>query len=241
MSATSPQPQAAPTPPGDAPKQRRNAWVWVCAGLVAVGLLVWALTMRSDLSSTHDELTEAQQQVASTDQQLETTEQELSSSKQQLDTTAQQLEDATQAASPSPASEEDQSKGGTAGLVAAGALITGLARELGATQDDVAAAEEEIADAEKQAEQADQEASTARREADDATDEAEKANAQADQASAERDAAQNRARIAAECGKAYVSAFSGLFGSGNVRERIPDVDEDLQGITAECKTAFAGT
>jgi hypothetical protein len=32
-----------------------------------------------------------------------------------------------------------------------------------------------------------------------------------------------------------------LFGSGNVREQVPAVRQDLEGITAECKTAFAGT
>ena len=75
----------------------------------------------------------------------------------------------------------------------------------------------------------------------DATDDAEQANAQVDQANAERDAAQAKAKIAAQCGKAYVSAFGGLFGSGNVREQVPAVRKDLQGITAECKTALAGT
>ena len=162
--------------------------------------------------------------------------------KQELDTTAQQLDDATQpAAAPPATSEEDQSKDGTAALVAAGALVTGLARELGATQEDVAATEEELADAQKQADTAEQEAAAAKRLADDATDDAEKADAQADQANAERDAAQAKARIAAECGKAYISAFGGLFGSGNVREQVPDVRKDLEGITADCKTAFAGT
>ena len=77
--------------------------------------------------------------------------------------------------------------------------------------------------------------------ADDATDEAEQADAQVDQANAERDAAQAKARIAAECGKAYVSAFGGLFGSGSVREQVPDVRKALEGITADCRTAFAGT
>ena len=89
--------------------------------------------------------------------------------------------------------------------------------------------------------QAEQDAAAAKEQADDATDDAAKANAQADQANAERDAAQAKAKIAAECGKAYISAFSGLFGSGNVREQAPAVRKDLEGITAECKTAFAGT
>ena len=54
-------------------------------------------------------------------------------------------------------------------------------------------------------------------------------NAQADQANAERDAAQAKAKIAAQCGKAYISAFAGLFGSGNVREQVPDVRDDSPG------------
>ena len=62
---------------------------------------------------------------------------------------------------------------------------------------------------------------------------------EADQANAERDAAQAKAKIAAECGKAYLSAFGGLFGSGNVREQVPAVRKDLEGITADCKAAFA--
>jgi len=35
--------------------------------------------------------------------------------------------------------------------------------------------------------------------------------------------------------------FGGLFGSGNVREQVPGVREDLEAITAQCKTALAGT
>jgi chromosome segregation ATPase len=139
------------------------------------------------------------------------------------------------------ASEDEQNGGGTAALVAAGALDTRLARELGATQEDVAATEQELTDAQKQTDAADQEAAAAKRLADDATDKAEKADAQANQANAERDAAQAKARIAAECGKAYISAFGDLFGSGNLREQVPAVQKDLEGITADCKSAFAGT
>ena len=115
-----------------------------------------------------------------------------------------------------------------------------MARELGATREDVAATEQDLADAQKEADEAEQDAAAAKQQADDATDDAAKANAQADQANAERDAAQAKATIAAECGKAYISAFSGLFGSGNVREQAPAVREDLEGITADCKAAFAG-
>ena len=244
MSATTPEPDAALTPPDEAPKKKRNAWIWVSAGLglIAVGLLIWALTLRSDVDSTQGDLDSAKQELASTEEELATAQQELGSTKQELDTAAQQLDDATQAASAPPAaSEEDQSKGGTAGLVAAGALVTGLARELGATQEDVAETEQELADEKKQADAAEQEAAEAEQRADDATDEADRADAQVDQANAERDAAQAKAKIAAECGKAYISAFGGLFGNGDLREQVPAVRKDLQSITADCRTAFAGS
>jgi hypothetical protein len=242
MSDTIPQPDAASAPPDEVPKKRRNAWLWVSTGLglVAVGLLIWALALRSDVDSAQDERDIAKQGQASAETELATAQQELGSTKQELDTTEQQLDDVTQAAA-APASEEAQSKDGTAALVAAGALVTALARELGATQQDVTASEQELADAEKQADAAEQEAATAKRQADDATDDAEKADAQATQANAERDAAQAKARIAAECGKAYISAFGGLFGSGDLRGQVPAVRKDLEGITADCKTAFAGT
>ena len=243
MSTTSPQPDAESVTPDEAPKKHRSAWIWVSAGLglVAVALLVWALTLRSDLDSTQDDLNGVKQEQASANQELESTQQELNSTKQELETTAQQLDDATQAAAQPPVSEEDKSKGGTAALVAAGALVTGLARELGATREDVAATEQDLAEAQKEADQAEQEAAAAKQLADNATDDAAKADAQAAQANADRDAAQAKAKIAAECGKAYISAFSGLFGSGNVREQAPEVRKDLEGITADCKTAFAGT
>ena len=237
MSTTSPQPDAAPASPDATPKPRRNRWIWATAavGLLAVGLLIWALTLRSDLDGTQGELDTATQALTSTGQELESTQQE-------LDAAAQQLDDATQPTPTPPASEEqDEGNGQTAALVAAGALFTGLARELGATREDVDATEKELADAQKEADEAEQEASAAKRQADDATDDADKANAQADQANAERDAAQAKARIAAECAKAYVAAFGGLLGSGNLREQVPVVREDLKGITADCKTAFAGS
>jgi hypothetical protein len=42
-------------PSGDqASKKRRNPWIWICAvlALAAAGLLIWALTIQSDLDST---------------------------------------------------------------------------------------------------------------------------------------------------------------------------------------------
>jgi hypothetical protein len=70
MSATTPEPDAAPEPPDEAPKTPRNRWIWVSAGLplVAAGLLIWALTLRSDVHSAQDETRTAEQELTSSNQ-----------------------------------------------------------------------------------------------------------------------------------------------------------------------------
>jgi hypothetical protein len=113
-----PEPDAAPEPPEDAPEKRRNWWIWLSAGsaIVVVGLLIWALTLRSDVDSAQAETQAASQELETTNEQLEATQAELNSTKQELDTTTQQLDDATQPATPPPAaSEGEESEGGTAG------------------------------------------------------------------------------------------------------------------------------
>ena len=72
------------------PQRRHSRWMWVSAllAIVAVGLTVWALTLRSDVDSTQ--------------QELDTTTQELASAKQELDTTKQQLTTAEQEVTDAP-------------------------------------------------------------------------------------------------------------------------------------------
>jgi len=232
MSTTNPEPDA---PLDDATtKPHRNRWIWVSAtlGLLVVGLLAWALSMRSDLDSTQAKLS--------------SNEQALTSAKQDLSSTEQQLAEATKptptpTATPTATATPEEGNDGRAGLLAAGAVITKLAKDLGATKDELGDTEQELADAQKEADAAQQQADTAGKKADDASDEADQAKAEAEQANAERDVAQAKAKIAAQCGKAYVSAFADLFGTGNVREQVPVVREQLSGITADCKAAFAGT
>ena len=113
MSTTTPQPDAAPETPDETPKKHRNWWIWVsvAVGVLALGLLIWAFTLRSDLDGTQSELDKATQELASTGQELETVQQE-------LDTTTQQLDDAKQPPTPSPTPEPDDESGGqTAALV----------------------------------------------------------------------------------------------------------------------------
>jgi chromosome segregation ATPase len=213
--------------PPDGTKSRKP-WIWLSALLtvVAAGLLIWALTLRSDLDSAEQELDRTQQELAGTSE-------ELGSTKQELETTNQDLE-ALQ-------SEGDDGNRTGAALVAAGALYHEFAEQLGATQEELAATQQDLEEAERTAEQADQDAEAAKQEAADAGDETAKAQAQADQAKAEARAAESRASIAADCAKAYIAAFGALFEGESASDQAPEVREQLSGITATCKDELAGS
>jgi uncharacterized protein YoxC len=49
----------------EAPPKRRNPWIWVCAvlGVLAAGLLIWALAIQSDLDSTEQDVANLQSQM----------------------------------------------------------------------------------------------------------------------------------------------------------------------------------
>src|SRR6476619_7037858 len=53
------------TPGGEAPKNRRNPWMWVSAALavVAVALLAWGLNTKSDLDSAHQQIKDLEAQI----------------------------------------------------------------------------------------------------------------------------------------------------------------------------------
>ena len=57
--------EGASPPGGQAPKKHRNPWIWVSVGLavVVVGLLIWALSTRSDLDSANQDNEELQSQL----------------------------------------------------------------------------------------------------------------------------------------------------------------------------------
>jgi hypothetical protein len=183
-------------PPEGTPKKHRSAWVWVSAGLavIAVGLLVWALTVQSDLDSTEEDVQDLQAQV------------------------------------------ENESEAGDA----ATSVARTLSDELGATEEDLAATEQQLDAAEDDAAQADEAAAKAKQAADTAENATDKAQAEADQAQAEADAATSRAEIAGECARAYVGAFGTLFEGEGASSQAASVREELQGITAQCKSALAG-
>ena len=207
-------------PAGSSTGKRRNWWVWISAllALVAAGLLVWALSVKSDQESTQDEL---------------------ASTKQQLEKSEQQQAQATPTATPTPA---DGGSGGAVavagGLAAAKAVYDDLTEQLGATQQDLAATEQDLKEANAKAEQADKDAAAAEKQAASADNETDKAKAEADQAKAEATAAESKSAVVADCAKAYFSAFGTLFEGDDVGAQAEQVREQLKGITSECQAAL---
>jgi uncharacterized membrane-anchored protein YhcB (DUF1043 family) len=63
VSATDPPDQGRPE--DEVPRKRRNPWIWISVvlGLVAVGLLVWALNTQSDLDNAEQDADAAQSQL----------------------------------------------------------------------------------------------------------------------------------------------------------------------------------
>jgi chromosome segregation ATPase len=207
-----------------APPRRHSRWIWVSAllALVAVAVMIWALSLRSDLDSTQ--------------QELDTTTQELASSKQELETTKKQLATAQQDVKDLQSSQRRRT-GVT--LVTGKVVYDEFAKQLGAAHDELAATQQDVKSANKAATQAEQDAAAAKQDAADASDESDKANAEAKQAKAESQAAQSKAKAAASCAKAYIEAFGGLFEGDNPSAQAEGVRKDLQSVTADCKETLA--
>ena len=227
-SAGQPGPESFGSAPTDevtagAPQRRRSRWIWVSALLtvVAVGVTVWALSLRSDLDSTQQSLDKATQELTSTKQELDTT-------KQQLGTAKQDVEDL----------QTSQRRRTGAALVGGKVIYDEFAKQLGAAHDELAATQQDVEDANKAATQAEKDAAAAKQDAADANTETDKAKAEAKQAKAESQAARSKAEAARGCAKAYIEAFGGLFEGGDVSAQAKAVRKDLQSVTADCKDAL---
>jgi chromosome segregation ATPase len=207
------------------PQRRHSRWIWVGAllAIAAVGLTIWALTLRSDVDSTQQELDKTTQELASTKQELDTT-------KHQLANAQQDVKDL----------ESSQRKRTGVALGTAKVVYDEFAEQLGAAHDELAATQQDVASANKAATQAEQDAVAAEEDAADAGTEADKANAEARQAKAETQAAQSKRTAAAGCAKAYIEALGGLFEGDSVSAQAEAVRKDLQTVTADCKDALAG-
>ena len=199
-------------------KKPRNWWIWISGALalVAAGLLIWALSLKSDHDSAQTELDKTKQQLASTQKELDS-------------------------AKAQPTPEADNGAGGA--VVAAGAVagFKALLDELGATQEDLATTQKDVEAANKKAQQAEEDAAAAKKKAEQANNETEKAQAEAEQAKAEQQASESKAAVARDCAKAYLSAFGTLVQSDDPEAEADAVRKQLSSITDECKQALAGT
>lgn len=127
---------------------------------------------------------------------------------------------------------------GSAVVAAAKNLYDDLAQQLGTTTEELAATAEQLAATKQDAAEAEQDAASAEQAAEEATSATDKAQAEADRAEAEVEAAQSKAAIAADCASAYVSAFGALLEGDDITEQAAAVREQLQQITADCRTAL---
>ena len=132
-------------PEGQGPKKHRNPWMWVSIvlGVVAVGLLVWALTTQSDLDDANNEADQLQSQV---EQGKETGSAVLNEGKAAYDDLSQEL----------GATNED--------LAATEKDLQDAEQKAAKAEDDAAAAEEKAAQANNETEKA--QAATDKAEAD---------------------------------------------------------------------------
>src|SRR4051794_20217240 len=199
------------------PAGHHHRWIWVSAlvAIAAVGLGIWAFTLKSDRDDA--------------EHQLDATTQELGSTNEKLDATEQQLED----------QQSTQRRRAGFALVTAAAVYGRFAKQLGATNDELDTTQQELEKANKAAAQSKEDAAKAKQDASKSSNAEDKAKAETEQVKAESEAAQSKAQAAAGCAKAYIAALGGLFEGDGPKAQAATVREDLKSVTADCKTALA--
>jgi hypothetical protein len=106
--------------------KRRNGWIWVSAllAVIAVGLLVWALTTTNELNSTQEQLGGAQNELATAQQELDSTQQTLDTTTTELDSTTAELEAAQQDVEELQAAQSDEGERNGGVLLTVGTFAT---------------------------------------------------------------------------------------------------------------------
>ncbi len=117
---------------------------------------------------------------------------------------------------------------GSTVLATVKAAFQDLSAQLGATNQDLAGTKQELADAQASAEKAAQDASNA-------------VKGSTEEAQAKAQEAESKATVAADCAKSYAGAFGALFEGDSVRAQAATVKQQLQDISATCKTALSGS
>lgn len=216
-------------------EKHSNRWMWVSVvlGVAAVGLLVWAISVKSDLDSTQDDLDTTAQQLTSTKQQLDASEKKLAESQKKVEALESQ-----------EISDRRKRVGGAVlaagGIGAVKAVYDDLSDELGATNEELETTQEDLEAANEEAEKASSDADAAKREADEAESAADKTEAALKQAQAEAKEAQSRGTVVADCARGYVSAFGSLFEGESVRDQAEGVRKQFADLTADCKGVLRG-
>jgi chromosome segregation ATPase len=119
---------------------------------------------------------------------------------------------------------EAQAAGGDA-REAVASVVSDLATELGATQDDVAALEQQVNEAADSFKAAEEEVSAA--------------VGELQVTEAERDAAQAKVEVVQKCAQSVVSAFSGVLDAETPEAGIEDAAAELRSLQPECAPAIS--
>ena len=213
-------------------QQRRSRWLWVSAALAvtAVGLLVWALTLRSDQDSTQEELDATSQQLSSTSRELDETKQQLARAQEELEA--------------EETSDRRRRLGGAlvaaGGLTAVKAVYDDMAEQLGATEDELAETQQDLATASEAADEAAADAKSAAKAATEADDAAAKAEAEKTKAEAEAEAEKAKSTVVKDCVRAYVTAFGELFEGDSPEDQAAGVRDQLATVSTDCRGALDG-
>jgi cytoskeletal protein RodZ len=130
-----------------------------------------------------------------------------------------------------------QKDNGSAVLGTIKSAFDDVTQQLGATNEDLQQTQDDLAQAQKDADKAEKDAAAAKQAAAESKSETDKAKAQAEEAQAQAEAATSKAAIVKDCAQAYISAFGKLLGGGGTDQ----LQQDVQGVTADCKGALGGT
>ena len=155
--------------------------------------------------------------------------------KTDLDSTQDDLDQANAQITQLKAADEKQGDAASAIMPAVKSAYDSLTEQLGVTTDDLAATTAELEAAQAAADQAATAAAAAKEKAGQAKEATAKVEAEAAAARADAEAARAKATVVADCAKAGLGVLGELFDGG-----LATVQQTLQSIASDCKTALSG-
>jgi hypothetical protein len=155
--------------------------------------------------------------------------------KTDLDGTQEDLDQANAQVTQLKAADEKQGDAADALMPMVKSAYESLTEQLGVATDDLAATTAELEAAQAAADAATTAAAAAKEKAGQAKDAIAKIEAEAAAARADAEVARTKATVVADCAKAGLSVLGELFDGG-----LATVQQTLQSIASDCKTALAG-